>query len=628
MVPTADNLILGLNAFHGDSAAVVLSDGGFRSGIEEERLNRVKHWAGFPAAAVHSVLADAGATLRDIGHVAISRDPKAHLLDKALFAFRRRPSFQALRARLQNHGRVGDLGSRLGTLDGGPFRGRIHNVEHHRAHLASAFFCSPFEEAACLTVDGFGDFLSSMSALGRGTRLEVLDEVMFPHSLGILYTAVTQFLGFPKYGDEYKVMGLAAYGEPRLLPAMREIVGLLDDGQFETNVDFFRHATDGVTMSWEGGEPTIGPLWSTRLEDRLGPAREPGADLTDRDRDVAASLQAIYEEAFFHRLAWLQKKTGLTALCLAGGCAMNSVANGKIFARTGFRDVFIQSAAGDAGTALGAALSVWHEVLGRPRGFVMEHSYFGPEYSEERLVDALREKVPGFDGSPGPSRCGDLIVHYVDDEAAARRPDGRGHRRRGHRRVVPGPNGVGAASTGQPLDPGRPPQCRHEGRPEYSYQAARDLPPLRTVGPGGARGRLLRGVVPRSLHDQGLPDSTFQAIRNSGGNPRGRHGSASDGLSAAESALLAANQGLRGEDRRAHAAEYVVQRERTHREHARGGSRLLPAHAHGSPGAGELGDRPCPARPSSASSRRRRAGARPRLNTTLWGMELGRLAEL
>jgi carbamoyltransferase len=240
---------------------------------------------------------------------------------------------------------------------------------------------------------------------------------MFPHSLGILYTAVTQFLGFPKYGDEYKVMGLAAYGTPRFLPALRLIVRLLEDGQFETNVDYFRHATQGVTMSWEGGEPTIGPLWSPRLEEALGPAREPGTDLTDRDRDVAASLQAIYEEAFFHRLTWLQKKTGARALCLAGGCAMNSVANGKIFAKTGFRDVFIQSAAGDAGTALGASLHVWHETLGKPRGYVMGHSYFGPEYGEAMLLSSLREKLSGFDGAPGPSRFGDLVVRRVDDEA-------------------------------------------------------------------------------------------------------------------------------------------------------------------------------------------------------------------
>ncbi|MGH9443113.1 MAG: carbamoyltransferase family protein, partial [Thermoanaerobaculia bacterium] len=269
------------------------------------------------------------------------------------------------------------------------FRGTVHNVEHHRAHLASAFFVSPFDQAACLTVDGFGDFLSSMSAVGRGNRLEKIDDVMFPHSLGIFYTAVTQFLGFPKYGDEYKVMGLSSYGSPSFLPQMRRIVRLEDDGQFTVDLSYFVHASDGATMTWENGEPVVGPLWSKEFPELLGPAREPGSELTERHHDLAASLQAMYEEAFFHRVNWLQKKTGMTALCLAGGCAMNSVANGKLFSKTDFRDVFIQSAAGDAGTALGAALSVWHEVLGNPRSFVMEHSYFGPDFGDAEICEAL-----------------------------------------------------------------------------------------------------------------------------------------------------------------------------------------------------------------------------------------------
>jgi carbamoyltransferase len=425
-------LVLGVNAFHGDSAAAVLEDGAFRCGVEEERLNRIKHWAGFPEMAIRAVLADAGAELSDVPHVAISRDPGAHLLDKVMFAFKRRPGLDAIRSRLANHRRVQNLeellgrilamphphapspasgegestsplhlGERGGAASAGvrevgpgsearrPYRGKIHNVEHHLAHIASAFFCSPFEEAACLTVDGFGDFLSSMSAIGRGNRIEPLDNVMFPHSLGIFYTAVTQFVGFPKYGDEYKVMGLASYGEPRFLPLMRKIVHLEEDGQFKVDLDYFLHASEGATMTWENGEPVIGPLWSPKFIEEFGPARETGSELTDRERDLAASLQAMYEEAFFHRANWLQNKTGARALCLAGGCAMNSVANGKIFGKTDFRDVFIQSAAGDAGTALGAALYVEHQLLNRPRGFVMEHSYWGPSYGDDEIRKAL-----------------------------------------------------------------------------------------------------------------------------------------------------------------------------------------------------------------------------------------------
>jgi carbamoyltransferase len=408
--------ILGINAFHADAAAVLVRGGALLAGVEEERLNRIKHWAGFPAAAIRAVLADAGADLRGVGHVAISRDPRTHLLDKALFAFRRRPSLAAVQDRLKNLRHVSDLPARLGHVGAGSFGGTVHNVEHHRAHAASAFYCSPFEEAACLTVDGFGDFLSSLSAVGRGSRLEILDQVMFPHSLGILYTAVTQFLGFPAYGDEYKVMALASFGRPAFLEKMRKIVRLEEDGRFETDVDFFRHASVGVTMSWDDGAPSLGPLWSPRLEEEFGPARRPEAELTERDHDLAASLQAIYEEALFHRLRWLRKRTGLEAVCLAGGCALNSVANGKVRDRTDFKDVFVQPAAGDAGTALGAAQYVWHQVLGRPRGFVMEHAYYGPGFTEDRIAAALRDRLPG---SGSETRNGARARRFTDEGALA-----------------------------------------------------------------------------------------------------------------------------------------------------------------------------------------------------------------
>jgi carbamoyltransferase len=404
--------ILGINAFHGDSSAALLADGALVSGIEEERLCRIKHWAGFPARAISSVLGDASTSLADVEHIALSRDPSAHLLAKVLSTIRRRPGLAAIRSRLENHARVRDLAACLKTVPGAPFAGTIHNVEHHRAHIASAFFCSPFDEAACLTVDGFGDFLSSMSAVGRQNRLEIIDGVLFPHSLGILYTAVTQFLGFPKYGDEYKVMGLAAFGQASFVDQLRSLLRLTPDGRFELDPKYFNHAGEGVTMSWDSGEPVLGPLFSHRFTELLGEPRRADADLSDRDRDVAASLQAVYEEAFFHRLRWLRKRTGLKTLCLAGGCAMNSVANGKIFRETDFEDVFIQSAAGDAGTALGAALYLWHQVLERPRGFVMEHSYWGPQFDDRQIQAAIKERLPDFDGSGTLHHDGALRVRH------------------------------------------------------------------------------------------------------------------------------------------------------------------------------------------------------------------------
>jgi carbamoyltransferase len=201
---------------------------------------------------------------------------------------------------------------------------------------------------------------------------------------------------------------------------MRDMLCLKGEGRFETNLDYFRHASDGVTMSWDEGEPVLGPVWTPKLQEALGPARVPGSDISERHQDIAASLQAAYEETFFHRLRWLHGRTGVKALCLAGGCAMNSVANGKIFANTDFREVFIQSAAGDAGTALGAAQYVWHQVLGRPRSFAMAHSYWGPEFSDDELALALAEAFPGFapKGEGAPWRHQDLEIRRHADEHA------------------------------------------------------------------------------------------------------------------------------------------------------------------------------------------------------------------
>jgi carbamoyltransferase len=414
--------ILGINAFHADAAAALVTDGALRAAVEEERLNRVRHWAGFPGLAITSVLAQEGLTLADVSHAAISRDPKANLLHKTLAALRHRPGFSAIRSRLSNHKRISDFGVLLDSrVAGGPFRGQLHNVEHHDAHLASTYFCSQFDEAACLTVDGFGDFLSSASGVGRGSRIERIDEVRFPHSLGILYTAVTQFLGFPRYGDEFKVMGLAPYGTPRFLPQLLEIVELGEEGQFELDLTYFRHASSGVTMAWDDGEPVLGALFSARMASLFGPERAPDAPLTERDNDLAASLQAAYETVFLHRLRWLHERTGARALCLAGGCAMNSVANGKVLTETPFQEVFIQPASADAGTALGAALHVWHHVLGQTERSPMTHSFWGPGFVESDIVAALHERLPSFDeaaAAGGGTTAGAFHVQRHADDAS------------------------------------------------------------------------------------------------------------------------------------------------------------------------------------------------------------------
>ena len=377
--------VLGINAYHGDVSAALLRDGVLVAAVEEERFRRIKHYAGFPTMAVRSVLAEAGIRGAGVDHVAISRSPRAHLARKALFALTHRPNLALIRDRLRNRRKVADVRVPLAdALNAVP--PKLHFVEHHPAHLASAFFVSPFEEAACCAVDGFGDFVSTSMAIGRGNKLDVLRHVFFPHSLGMMYTAVTQYLGFPGFGDEFKVMGLAPYGNPTAVAEIRRLVRLTAGGTFELDLRYFRHWSDGVTMEWDNGYPTLGSVFTPELESLLGPARQPADPLTSRHEDLAHSLQVVYEECFTHVLEGLWGLTQVPRLCLAGGCAMNSVANGKIRQRTPFREVYIQPASSDNGTALGAAYYVWNQILGRERTFVMDHGYWGPAHNDVSQV--------------------------------------------------------------------------------------------------------------------------------------------------------------------------------------------------------------------------------------------------
>jgi carbamoyltransferase len=384
--------ILGLNAFHGDAAAALVIDGELVAAAEEERFNRIKHVAGFPSLAAAWCLEDAGVDPRELDYVAIGRDPRANLGAKVRQTARRLRNPAYVATRLRNMAKVGDVRDDLAVafgVDKQALRAQMHNVEHHQAHVASAFFVSPFDEAAILTMDGFGDFASTMLAAGHGNHFHVLDRVTFPHSLGIFYTAITQWLGFPKYGDEGKVMGLAPYGDPDVYrDQMRELVTLTD--MFELDLDYFTHHSEGVDMSWVEGSPTIGRIFSKRLETVFGPAIEPGTKQTKQQEDVAAALQAVLEEAYLHLVAQAHERTGMTNLCLAGGVALNAVANGRIRPETPFEGLYIQPAAGDSGIAVGAAYYVWNQVLGEPRGFVMEHAYTGPQYADDECEAAIR----------------------------------------------------------------------------------------------------------------------------------------------------------------------------------------------------------------------------------------------
>ncbi len=386
--------ILGINAYHGNASAAIVCDGQLIAAVEEERFNRVKYAAGFPAQAIRYCLKEAGVTLAEIDHVAVPRNPYARLGTKLYYALRM-PSFARDRARvLAKFTGIPVALAQAFETDPKRLTAKFHRVEHHQAHLASSFYCSPFERAALLSADGLGDFASTMWGTGSGHRMHIDGAVAFPHSLGLYYSGVTQYLGFLKFGDEYKVMGLAAYGEPERMDVFREIAQF-DAGSngngFRLGLDFFTHHRTGPVMSWAEADktPTLGKLFSNEMAKRLGPVRVPEEPLEPRHRNLAAALQARLEEVYLGMLRKLAERTGLKTVCLAGGVAFNCVANGKIFDATPFEQVYVHPAAGDAGLAVGAAFYVWHQKLGKPRSFVMEHAYWGPGYSREKVRSAM-----------------------------------------------------------------------------------------------------------------------------------------------------------------------------------------------------------------------------------------------
>lgn len=398
-------LVLGINAYHADSAAVLIRDGRVVAAIEEERLNRIKHCAGFPALAIREVLRIGGASLADVDEVAIARDSTANLRSRLAWVFKNlRHSSKAVRKRLTDRAGLKDLEQQLCEACDEPrsaLRSRVKRVEHHFAHAASTFLASPFERAAILTLDGFGDFASAMLAVGEGSNIKPITRVTYPHSLGILYTMVCQFIGFDRYGDEGKVMGLAPYGRPDYADFFAKLLRFTETG-FELDLEYFNHHTLGVaTGSDEYGSPHYANLFTPAMERQFGPARRRDEPVADRDRNLAASLQARLEDAFLHLAGLLHRHTGLDALCLAGGVALNGVANGRLLRESPFQRLYLQPAAGDDGTALGAAAWIAARA-GDPR-HEMTHAYLGSSFTEQEIAPELQ-------------RLGEFEVQRLDED--------------------------------------------------------------------------------------------------------------------------------------------------------------------------------------------------------------------
>jgi carbamoyltransferase len=377
--------ILGLTTL-GDSAAALIKDGRIVAAAEEERFSRKKHHSGFPYNAVEFCLNEGGITLKDVEHVGHYWKPWV-LRHKAMQAVRSAfVSRDMFRARA-DRGIAQVSESYLGMFRHpkrlrerfGPSDLKFHYLEHHQTHAASAFFVSPFESAAVLTWDGTGEDTTTLFCHGQGNKLKVLKRIKLPHSLGQFYSAVTNYIGFDMFtGDEWKVMGLAAYGKPKYFDFFREkVLTTNGHGDFRFNIRVIDHH---LAKQYKFPEA---------ITRELGPGRKRGEELTEHHWDIACSAQKALEDTALYLVDRIKEMTGEENLCMAGGVAFNSVMNGRIFHETPFKRFFVQPAAGDAGCSLGAALMVWHQILGNPREFVMEHAYWGPGFTNEECRKAL-----------------------------------------------------------------------------------------------------------------------------------------------------------------------------------------------------------------------------------------------
>jgi len=416
--------ILGISCYFHDAAAALLHDGSLLAAAEEERFSRKKHDYEFPQRAIDYCLRAAGIQSGDLDYVVFFEKPFVkfeRLLISSLGTFPRSHAVfrEAMVAWLGDKLWIRHLiQKRLGVA-----RNRILFSEHHLSHASSAFFCSPFDEAAILTVDGVGEWATASLGIGRSTDITLLKEIRFPHSLGLLYSAFTAFLGFEVNEGEYKVMGMAPFGTPRYADKVRKLVRVSSDGGFELDMDYFTfHHSASQT-------------YSRKFVDLFGAPRDPGANFftaasgfpsyfgekpatfdalakeNQHYADVAASIQLVIEEALLTMAAAVRRETGLSRLCLAGGVALNSVANGRILRESGFDELYVQPAAGDGGGALGAALYGYHAVLGRPRAFTMEHASWGEEHGPEVTERFLRESGLAYERFEDE---GKLIAHVVD----------------------------------------------------------------------------------------------------------------------------------------------------------------------------------------------------------------------
>ena len=410
-------LILGLNMFHADASAAIIVDGEVKFAIAEERLNRRKHFGGFPALAVKACLDAVGAKITEVDHVAVGQDSDANLAKKVQYALANPAkilNFIHLRQRKERMRNVRTLLANALEIDSSQLKFKEHHLEHHIAHIASAYYCSPWEKAAGFSYDGSGDFVSTMMARCEGNEIEVFRRVFLPHSLGSFYTMICEFIGYTKYGDEGKVMGLAPYGRETYCEELGKVIKS-KEGAFQLDLSYFKPLGSNQGMQvLPDGTVRLARHFSDRMERLFGEPRKPHSDIAQRDMDLAFAMQHQFEETFFHMLNHFHEEVPAEDLAMAGGCALNSVANGKLFDRTPFRHTYIQPAAGDEGLAVGAALHTYLSVLKQSRRHELKNAYLGSEFSDSRIQASLQAAGLHYQKIERP-----LLLDAVADQIAA-----------------------------------------------------------------------------------------------------------------------------------------------------------------------------------------------------------------
>lgn len=403
-------IILGINAFHPDSSACLLINGKIVFAIEEERLNRIKHWSGMPLLSIKKCLLNANISINDIDFVTINHNPFSNIFNKFKYLIKNKPYLNFYLEKFKNLKKKNNILNILTDNFGSLKKScKLIGIDHHQSHLASAFYDSSFDNAVNVSIDAFGDFSSASWGVGNNYVIKIDERILFPHSLGIFYEAFTQFLGFSNFGDEYKIMGLSSYGKPTEINSIKKIINLKNNGKFELNLDYFNHHKNRISYSWDNVSPKTNILFNKNIIKLFGNPRSKDEPINSYHYNLASSVQNQYEGVLLHILDNVYKKYKINKLTLSGGCAQNSLANGKVLKNTKFNSLFIPSNPGDAGGAIGAAYTLWHK-LKKIRPVRNLDAYLGSDYTDneiEKVIKINNEKLLA-------KKCS--FVHYENED--------------------------------------------------------------------------------------------------------------------------------------------------------------------------------------------------------------------